>query len=92
MEIAPYAISSEVKGYECEIVIEQGSYAQQYFQEYKEDYYNVVVLDKQPTKEKSVLMDTDVVNKLFCRRCGAQLPLDSEFCFKCGTKVVCCDT
>lgn len=25
--------------------------------------------------------------KLFCRKCGTQLPLDSHFCFKCGTKV-----
>lgn len=29
----------------------------------------------------------DEIDKLFCRRCGAQLPLDSDFCFKCGTKV-----
>ena len=25
--------------------------------------------------------------KLFCRKCGTQLPLDSIFCNKCGTKV-----
>ena len=26
--------------------------------------------------------------KLFCRKCGAELVLDSEFCYKCGTKVI----
>ncbi len=26
--------------------------------------------------------------KLFCRKCGAELPLDSCFCSKCGTEVI----
>lgn len=27
-------------------------------------------------------------NKLFCRKCGIELLIDSEFCYKCGTKVI----
>ena len=30
----------------------------------------------------------DEMQGLFCRKCGAQIPSDSEFCYKCGTKVV----
>ena len=32
--------------------------------------------------------DEQATNTLFCRKCGAKLPLDSVFCIRCGTKVV----
>jgi len=75
--------------FEGKIIVEQGSYAQQYFYEEYEDEYNLVVLNK-PQEEKlstPTIIEVDQAEKLFCRRCGTQLPLDSDFCFKCGTKV-----
>jgi hypothetical protein len=37
------------------------------------------------TEEKN---DTEDSGKLFCRQCGKELPLDSEYCSSCGTKVI----
>lgn len=34
---------------------------------------------------KQPVQDT---NRLFCRKCGSELPIDSIFCIKCGTKVI----
>ena len=86
-EIAPEAISAGIGEFEGEIVIEKGSYAQQYFQNSYKDDYNLVILDKSQMEEIVALKSIDVSDKLFCRRCGTQLSLDSDFCFKCGTKV-----
>ena len=83
VEIEYEAISAGIK----EIIIEQGSYAQQYFEDFDEGEYNLTVVDKFSaieTAESTLASNSD---KLFCRRCGVQLPLDSDFCFKCGTKV-----
>ena len=82
MEIGYEAISAGIK----EIVIEQGSYAQQYFEEFG-DRYHLTVVNKIPAIEIEVPIPVNNSDKLFCRRCGAQLPIDSDFCFKCGTKV-----
>lgn len=83
VEIEYEAISPGIK----EIVIEQGSYAQQYFEGLGKDRYNLTVVDKLPTIDANVSTPVSGSDKLFCRRCGAQLPIDSDFCFKCGTKV-----
>jgi uncharacterized membrane protein YvbJ len=37
------------------------------------------------TKDNEVTTQTQ--NKLYCRKCGKELSLDSKFCFNCGTKV-----
>ena len=34
--------------------------------------------EKHPTQE----------NRIFCRKCGKQIPADSMFCDKCGTQIV----
>lgn len=86
-DIAYDAITGGFGDFEGEIVIERGSCAQQYFQDcYDTDSYKLVVLDKIPT-EASVPTAKEKTETLFCRYCGTQLPLDSHFCFKCGTKV-----
>lgn len=71
------------------IVVEHGSYAQQYFNDEFDGECDLIVFNV-PQKEDistSRGIETDQAEKLFCRRCGTQLPLDSDFCFKCGTKV-----
>lgn len=83
VEIGYEAISAGIK----EIVIEQGSYAQQYFEELDDDRYHLTVISEMPVDEVAAPIPANNSDKLFCRRCGAQLPLDSDFCFKCGTKV-----
>ena len=83
VEIGYEAISAGIK----EIVIEQGSYAQQYFEELDDDRYHLTVVSKLPADEVAAPIPANNSDKLFCRRCGTHLPIDSDFCFKCGTKV-----
>lgn len=75
--------------FDGKIVVEHGSYAQQYFSDEFDGECDLVVLNV-PQKEDTLtatIIETTQAEKLFCRRCGTQLPLDSDFCFKCGTKV-----
>lgn len=43
--------------------------------------------ESRDTQERKIELDQQMWEKLFCRKCGTQLPLDSLFCQKCGTKV-----
>jgi len=117
------AFSAGIGDFEAEIVIEEGSYAQQYFDEcYPDgDTYRLTIVGPKDqiqllksipttniTNDSPIEIDEnlqtiiknafgtsktektnneDSSNRLFCRHCGQQLPLDSEFCYKCGTKV-----
>ena len=73
--------------FDGEIIIEADSYAQNYFEDFYGDDYNLVVASKPLSQEPITTSPTEGEEKLFCRRCGTQLPLDSDFCFKCGTEV-----
>ncbi len=86
VEIEYDAITTGNGDFEGEITVEQGSYAQQYFEDFYEDY-KLVILDKPKMTDATVSTPISKTDRLFCRRCGSQLPLDSVFCFKCGTKV-----
>jgi len=75
--------------YKGEIIVEQDSYAHTYFQKFDDEFnLNIVVIDKHQINNATLLNIDCEIEKLFCRYCGHQLPLDSEFCFKCGTKVI----
>ena len=45
-----------------------------------------------PPKTKNIehqsIMGNTVGERLFCRKCGKKLPLDSKFCSGCGTEVI----
>lgn len=86
-DIGYNAISAGVGDFEGEIIIEYGSYAQRYFADFYDNEYNLVIKDESSLNEATATTPINNSEKLFCRRCGAQLPLDSDFCFKCGTKV-----
>ena len=42
--------------------------------------------DNQDTVDMDI--NDQTVSTLYCRKCGAKLPVDSVFCIRCGTKVV----
>jgi hypothetical protein len=75
-----------------EVVVEQNSYAQKYFQEdHNWNPENLVIVNNTPSEPMDATPSDNKadnnIHKLFCRHCGTQLPSDSVFCFKCGTKV-----
>lgn len=39
-------------------------------------------------KEETKGEEAEVQQKLYCRKCGKQLPIDSNFCSSCGTAVI----
>ena len=87
--IASFAITGTPK---FQVVVEQNSYAQKYFQEdqYWDPEYLVILNDTPSEPMDATPSDNKAdnnIHKLFCRHCGTQLPSDSVFCFKCGTKV-----
>ena len=46
------------------------------------------VSSQEDIKIKSPSRSEHESDSLFCRKCGAKLPLDSDFCFRCGTTVI----
>lgn len=43
---------------------------------------------QQKNEERNTVIESPVQGKLFCRKCGTQLPIDSDFCNRCGEKVI----
>ena len=96
-DIALDAISlgKGVGGFEGELVVEQDSYAYDFFYSQRTNHpifgdecHWMLVVVKDLFKDSPIIPNPSMQNdKLFCRHCGQQLPLDSNFCFKCGTKV-----
>ena len=83
VEINYDAVSKAIK----EIVVEQGSYAQQYFEDFDEGTYNLTVLGKPRGGVTSAVATSGEIFKIFCEQCGTQLSLDSDTCYKCGASL-----
>ena len=83
VEINYDAVSKAIK----EIIVERGSYAHQYFEDFDDGEYNITVVNKLLGTPSTVLGDSYETFKIFCHHCGTQLPLDSDSCFKCGAKL-----
>ena len=41
-----------------------------------------------PSASRTTDITSSETNTIYCRKCGAKLPLDSKFCYKCGAEVI----